>query len=81
MNGVVFHISESVITTSDDRVVPTARQLSLGRLIPGATIDVVRGGHDVCLRSPAALAAALGRACSDLDRRIGTARRQAAVFA
>lgn len=56
-----------VIVTSDDRVVPTARQLALGRLIPGASIDVVRGSHDVCLRSPEVLAKAVSRACDDVS--------------
>lgn len=57
-------VAAVVITTSDDRVVPTARQLALGRLIPGALIDIVRGGHDLCLRNPEVLAAAVRKACA-----------------
>ncbi|MGI8794789.1 MAG: alpha/beta fold hydrolase, partial [Acidimicrobiales bacterium] len=73
-----LHVPTVVITTSDDRFVPTARQLALGRLIPGAVIDVVRGGHDVCLRHPRTLARAVERACGHL---LGVAQQPAPVVA
>lgn len=56
-----------VVTTSDDRVVPTARQLALARLLPTATVEVIGGSHDVCLRAPAVLAGAVARACHRID--------------
>lgn len=62
-------VPTKVVVTSDDRVVPTARQLALARLIPGATIDVVRGSHDVCLRFPGVLAGAVRRAVDEVSVR------------
>lgn len=66
----------TAIITSDDRVVPTARQLAMARLMAGAIVDVIRGGHDVCLRSPNVLATAVARACDRVDEQAGRAVAQ-----
>ena len=42
-------VPTAVVVTLRDRVVPTARQLSLARAIPGATVHPVDDGHAACV--------------------------------
>jgi pimeloyl-ACP methyl ester carboxylesterase len=45
-------VPTSVVVTTRDRIVPTARQYELAAAIPGATVHHVVGDHAVCLTHP-----------------------------
>ncbi|MCU1344206.1 MAG: putative hydrolase [Acidimicrobiia bacterium] len=42
-------VPTAVVVTTDDRVIPTARQRSLAQSIPGAHVYEIEGDHDVCV--------------------------------
>jgi pimeloyl-ACP methyl ester carboxylesterase len=55
-------VPTAVVVTTQDELVPTARQRKLAASIPGAEVFEVAGDHDACVRS-AAFAPTLVRAC------------------
>jgi 3-oxoadipate enol-lactonase len=53
----------SVLITTDDKIVPTARQYRLAQSIPHATVITIDGDHGVCVRDPELFSQKLLQAC------------------
>lgn len=53
----------SVLITTKDTIVPTARQYRLAQAIPHARVMTIEGDHAVCIRDPALFSAKLLEAC------------------
>lgn len=53
----------SVLITTNDTIVPTARQHRLAESIPHATVITIDGDHGVCLRDPELFSQKLLQAC------------------
>jgi pimeloyl-ACP methyl ester carboxylesterase len=64
----------SVLVTTRDTIVPTARQRRLANAIPHATVVTVEGDHSVCISDPALFSRKLLEACLAAER--GLARLQ-----
>ena len=56
-------VPTAVVVTTEDRVVPPARQRQLAADIPGASVWPVEGDHSVCVSDPAAFVPTLVDAC------------------
>jgi pimeloyl-ACP methyl ester carboxylesterase len=63
-------VPTAVVVTTRDQLVAPARQLSLARAIPGATVHAVHGDHGVCVSDPRTFVPALVQACTDVATRI-----------
>jgi pimeloyl-ACP methyl ester carboxylesterase len=62
-------VPTAVIVTTEDEVVPPARQRELAGDIPGASVWPVEGDHAVCVADPAAFVPALVDACRSVVAR------------
>ncbi len=62
-------VPAAVVVTTDDDVVPTARQAAMADRIPGANQFTVDGGHAVCTTEPERFVPALLAACQDVAAR------------
>lgn len=58
----------SVLVTTRDAIVPTARQLRLAEAIPHSTTVAVDGGHAVCISDPVRFSAKLLEGCLGDDQ-------------
>ncbi len=56
-------VPTAVVVTTEDRVVPAARQRQLAADIPGASVWPVYGDHSVCVSDPVAFVPTLVDAC------------------
>lgn len=65
----------SVVLTTDDGVVPPARQHLLPELIPGARVFPIAAGHDAAVRAPEVFVPALVHAVNSVIARRVLARR------
>jgi len=70
-------VPTSLVMTSYDTTVPTARQAEMADAIPGARVVAVDGGHDVCAVDPTTFVPALLNACGDVVDRVGARQRRA----
>lgn len=57
----------SVLITTDDTIVPTARQRRLAASIPNARVFTIDGDHSVCIRDPGPFGEKLLEACLALE--------------
>jgi 3-oxoadipate enol-lactonase len=64
-------VPTAVVVTAADRLVAPERQVKLARAVPGATMHVVNGGHDVCVSRPDLFVPVLVDACESVRRRAG----------
>lgn len=73
-------VPTAVVVTMRDRVIPTSRQLSLARAIPGATVHPVDDGHAACVLGAEKFVPAFVEAAATVRARRRDFRRTAARF-
>ena len=71
-------VPAAVVVTTQDRTVPTRRQLRLAESIPDASVFRVPAGHDACFSAAPRYVPALINACNDVTRRSMLASNKAA---
>ena len=74
-------VPTAVIATHDDEIVPHRRQLALARVIPGATLRAVAGGHSACTTAPEQFVPALVEATVEVADRAPVAGTRPCVHA
>lgn len=69
-------VPTAVVVTMRDHVVPTSRQISLARAIPGATVHPVDDGHAACVLGAERFVPAFLEAATTVDARRRDLRRR-----
>ena len=70
-------VPTAVLVMTRDRLVSPERQYALARAIPAAEVYEIEGNHLCCVDQPELFVQTLLRACCDVQKRAGGARRRA----